>query len=197
MRTSRVQVEHAAAEFIWRTKPAAVAVETAFTAEHGARTGGVLAMGDHMQRAADFRLRTLSQIAAQLDTRKLPEDSEIWQVHMCRLKLCIAQSVYMKYYCSWIDGLAQVTSLCWTAANPAKLSLQDLKEHLPGEQLVYVAAFAVGADLVYADRPKEATFQRLYNIPSLAGTTLHFWMTAAPTCHWLVWLQVPSLDPDP
>ena len=48
--------------------------------------------------------------------------------------------------------------------------LQDLKEQLPGEQLVYVAAFAVGAQLMYADRPKDTTIRRLYNMSSLAGT---------------------------
>lgn len=82
------QVEYAAAEFIWRTKPAVVAVETAFTPDHGARTGGVLSATDYMQRGTDFRLRMLSQVAAQLaeDTSRLPEDSELWQV--CPL-LCV------------------------------------------------------------------------------------------------------------
>lgn len=74
------QVEYAAAEFIWRTKPAVVAVETAFTEAHGASTGAVLTAGEHMQQNPDFRLRMLSQIAAQLDTSQLPENSELWQV---------------------------------------------------------------------------------------------------------------------
>lgn len=47
--------------------------------------------------------------------------------------------------------------------------LQDLKDQLPGEQLVYVAAFAVGAQLMYADRPKDVTIRRLYNMSTLAG----------------------------
>jgi hypothetical protein len=57
-----------------------VAVETAFTEAHGARTGAVLTAGEHMQQSPDFRLRMLSQIAAQLDTGQLPENSEMWQV---------------------------------------------------------------------------------------------------------------------
>ena len=34
---------------------------------------------------------------------------------------------------------------------------------------MYIAAFAVGARLMFADRPKHITFQRLYNLTSLAG----------------------------
>ena len=82
----RGQVEYAAAEFIWRTKPAVVAVETAFTEAHGASTGAVLTAGEHMQQDPDFRLRMLNQIAAQLDTSQLPENSELWQVR--RGSLC-------------------------------------------------------------------------------------------------------------
>jgi hypothetical protein len=81
------QVEYAAAEFIWRTKPAVVAVETAFTEAHGASTGAMLTAGEHMQQDPDFRLRMLSQIAAQLDTSQLPENSELWQV--LRGSLCL------------------------------------------------------------------------------------------------------------
>ena len=56
-------------------------------------------------------------------------------------------------------------------ATPSHVCIsQDLKEQLPGEQLVYVAAFAVGAQLMYADRPKDTTIRRLYNMTSLAGT---------------------------
>ncbi|KAL4449447.1 hypothetical protein ABPG77_007091 [Micractinium sp. CCAP 211/92] len=38
---------------------------------------------------------------------------------------------------------------------------------LYNEQLVYVAAFAVGADLVFGDRPKQITYSRMLWLPSI------------------------------
>lgn len=42
-----------------------------------------------------------------------------------------------------------------------------MQEQFVGEQLAYIAALAVGASLVFGDRPKEQTFQRLMTGPSL------------------------------
>lgn len=75
-----LDAQHAAAEFIWRRRPAVVAVETAITAQHGAQTGSMLSAGNYMAQQADFRLRMLCQIAAQLDTSQAPETSTVWQV---------------------------------------------------------------------------------------------------------------------
>ena len=40
---------------------------------------------------------------------------------------------------------------------------------LYSEQLVYVAAFAVGADLLFGDRPKQITYSRMLYMPSLGA----------------------------
>ena len=37
-----------------------------------------------------------------------------------------------------------------------------------GEQLAYIAGLAVGAPLIFGDRPKEQTYERLMTLPSLA-----------------------------
>ena len=37
-----------------------------------------------------------------------------------------------------------------------------------GEQLAYIAGLAVGAPLIFGDRPKELTYERLMTLPSLA-----------------------------
>lgn len=70
------------------------------------------------------------------------------------------------------------------STNPCQY-MQNLKEDLPGEQLVYVVAFAVGAQLMYADRPKDTTIQRLYNIPSLAGEQFSGW--SSQSSNWAIY----------
>lgn len=50
---------------------------------------------------------------------------------------------------------------------------QGLKRGVPGEQLAYVAALAVGAALVFGDRPKRETWERLL-LPSLADLDAAF-----------------------
>lgn len=72
--------QHEAAEFVWRHRPAIVAVETAVTTQHGAVTGAVLSADDYAQQQRDFRLRMFCQISAQLDTSQPPESSNVWQV---------------------------------------------------------------------------------------------------------------------
>ncbi len=42
-----------------------------------------------------------------------------------------------------------------------------MQQQFVGEQLAYIAALAVGASLVFGDRPKEQTYQRLMTGPSL------------------------------
>ena len=43
---------------------------------------------------------------------------------------------------------------------------------LYNEQLVYVAAFAVGARLVFGDRPKQITYSRMLWLPSIGAHAL-------------------------
>ena len=45
---------------------------------------------------------------------------------------------------------------------------ESMKAQLPPEVLVYAAAFAVGASVVYGDRPKAVTYRRLMASPTLA-----------------------------
>jgi len=45
---------------------------------------------------------------------------------------------------------------------------ENMKTQLPAEPLVYAAAFAVDARLVFGDRPKETTYRRLVSCPTLA-----------------------------
>jgi hypothetical protein len=47
-----------------------------------------------------------------------------------------------------------------------------------GEQLAYIAALAVGAALVYGDRPKADTYKRLRTVPSIADLDRAFGLQA-------------------
>ena len=55
-----------------------------------------------------------------------------------------------------------------------RLPGQSFQRQFVGEQLAYIAALTVGAALVYGDRPKELTYQRLMSVPSLADLDLTF-----------------------
>jgi len=50
----------------------------------------------------------------------------------------------------------------------------QVKMQFNGEQLAYIAAFAVGATLVYGDRPKNITYQRLLSIPTVEDLDIAF-----------------------
>jgi hypothetical protein len=121
---------HDAAEYVLKTKPKIVVVETAVTSEHGDATGnalnyeaGVSAMMVDAN-AAPEALVFVTRLAGALKGEVGPiEDSPQW-AHM--------------------------------------------KSQLPPEVLVYAAAFAVGATVVYGDRPKATTYKRLMSTPSLA-----------------------------
>ena len=51
--------------------------------------------------------------------------------------------------------------------------MQKLKPNC-GEQLVYIAAFAVAAEIVYGDRPKHETYHRLLDATTLADLDYAF-----------------------
>lgn len=79
---SHLDQQHAAAEWIWQHRPAAVVVETAIDATHGSETGARVTKESIIQAAADFRLRMLLQISSQLaaDLGQPSSSSELWQV---------------------------------------------------------------------------------------------------------------------
>ena len=45
--------------------------------------------------------------------------------------------------------------------------MQDLQCNFGGEQLAYIAAIAVNAQLIFGDRPKRETYQRLLTQPTV------------------------------
>ena len=51
---------------------------------------------------------------------------------------------------------------------------QTVKQQFPGEQLAYIAALAVDASLIFGDRCKTVTYQRLQNIPSISDLDAAF-----------------------
>ena len=52
--------------------------------------------------------------------------------------------------------------------------LQDLAGKFSAEQLAYIATLAVGAPLVFGDRPKRDTFKRFLDVPSLEELDMAF-----------------------
>lgn len=43
---------------------------------------------------------------------------------------------------------------------------EQAKAHFAGEQLAYIASFAVQASVVFGDRPKEISYRRLWHLPT-------------------------------
>lgn len=56
----------------------------------------------------------------------------------------------------------------------ATIDVQDLQENFASEQLAYIATLAVGADLIFGDRPKRLTYDRLLTLPTAAELDLAF-----------------------
>lgn len=136
-----------AADFILSSRPAAVVCETSLTPAHGAATGSILRLEDCLSQvgsgyggSGDARARYLAQVAARLDT-----------------------SMYSSSPSALIrgenddDGDDDADDGVWS----------QLCAHTPSEQLAYIATFAVGADLIFGDRPKIETYTRLLWLPSL------------------------------
>ena len=55
---------------------------------------------------------------------------------------------------------------------------------MPGEQLAYVAALAVGAPLLFGDRPKRETYARLATHASLSELDAFFGWQVWRLCIW-------------
>jgi hypothetical protein len=56
---------------------------------------------------------------------------------------------------------------------------QEVKSRLFGEQLAVIAGLAVGADVVYGDRPKETTYRRLLHMCSAVDLDRNFGFRSA------------------
>eukprot|EP00873_Tetraselmis_striata_P027661 jgi/Tetstr1/447925/TSEL_035233.t2 len=73
----------------------------------------------------------------------------------------------------WNMAAAQLASPAWP--NPLDNPMWgQLTMQFDGEQLAYIAAFAVGATLVYGDRSKDITYKRLLSIPSIEDLDVAF-----------------------
>lgn len=128
---SHMTNNHEAAEYILRTRPRSVVVETGLCKAHNAARGTCFNFDElfasiHIggNTDAEEALQFITRVAHQLRLEEKPlEESPFW-AHM--------------------------------------------KTQLPAEALVYAAAFAVDARLVFGDRPKEATYRRLVSCPTLA-----------------------------
>ena len=107
----------AAGEFILRTRPACVVLETAMSAQFGTATGNLLTAQDaDAQRSDQVMLRMLFAMSDALSRHADPLVSDEWK---------------------------------------------QIKGQIPCEQLGAVAGLAVGAALMYGDRPKATTYRRL------------------------------------
>lgn len=69
---------------------------------------------------------------------------------------------------------------------------QMVKQQFPGEQLAYITALAVGAELVFGDRCKSITYQRLQNIPSLKDLDAAYGRLSADNYQDLLHKKSPS-----
>ena len=131
-----------AADFILSSRPAAVVCETSLTPAHGAATGSVLRLED-----------CLSQVGSGYGGSG------------------DARARYLAQIAARLDA-------AMFSSSPLALEGQEndhngndawsqLCAHTPSEQLAYIATLAVGADLIFGDRPKTETYTRLLWLPSL------------------------------
>ena len=131
---SHMTNNHEAAEYILRTRPRSVVVETGLCKAHNAARGTCFNFDElfasiHIggNTDAEEALQFITRVAHQLRLEEKPLEGSPFWAHM--------------------------------------------KTQLPAEALVYAAAFAVDARLVFGDRPKEATYRRL-SVPT-RGTGRH------------------------
>ena len=87
---------------------------------------------------------------------RLAATSSPGNVKQCNQAVFFSKSIFL--YQAW---------LIWPLFDGMLCAVQQLKPSC-GEQLVYIAAFAAGARIVYGDRVKADTYRRLANISSLA-----------------------------
>lgn len=113
----------------------------------------------------DFCLSLLSEPAARLAPT-------LWPRHV----LCKAQSVPL--LATLVVTLPQTLLFRW--------AVQGLCSAMPGEQLAYVAALAVGAPLLFGDRPKRDTYACLSSLTSLSELDAFFgWQVRRDSCDLL------------
>jgi hypothetical protein len=136
------------AAWILRARPAAVVVETACTPSHGLEAATPLDASSPDQLnapgASSFFLRMFVQVAAALKAKLLEDGTK----NVTELKMSWEEA-----YESAVAGALGDTSGVWAQAS----------QNFNGEQLAYVAGLAVGASVLFGDRPKEQTYRRLWH----------------------------------
>ena len=139
-------------------------METAVNPSHGAATGealsreGVLQLGALARAQAEGRTLRFAQLGARLGGMPDPLRSEVrglgrvgGQAGVVRLGGWVG---------GWLVGHSPPPSHTSPLPHPRSQLWRDLThgpKPLYSEHLAYVAAFAVGAELVHGDRPKRVT----------------------------------------
>lgn len=147
-----------AGEYILRTRPDAVVVETSVTHEHGAVPGnGISCSSELVQGPEAFFVRMFCQLAEQLNAEGAdPTNSGFWQQVGVKASGTIPHTP-LRHAPRGAHSLRPLMG--WNQPLlPARVHFQ-IKEYYRGEQLAYICAFATGAKLVFADRPKDISYR--------------------------------------
>lgn len=135
------------AEWVLRARPAAVVAETACTPQHGAAPATPLDTSPEQLGApgsSAFFLRMFAQVAGALKAQLLDAGVKNLQEKGMGSEQAYEQAV--------ANALAEGGGLWAQAAS-----------NFNGEQLAYVAGLAVGAPVLFGDRPKSLTYRRLWH----------------------------------
>ena len=150
--------------FILSSGPAAVVVETALCARHGAETGTSLSLLNEEDDGGSAGLGGFGGGGggARWETGDGEEMKPLSPFEAAEEEPHVAQCL----------GLAgRLASL--PAGSPERTAFwQALSQHFAGEQLAYVAALSRGARLVFGDRPKRETVRRLLDGRVLSAADL-------------------------
>jgi len=132
-----------AADFIFSSRPAAVVCETSLTPAHGAATGSVLRLEDCLSPVG-------SGYGGSGDARAR---------YLAQIAARLDTAMFSS---SPLPSVGQEND-----DGDDNEAWSQLCAHTPSEQLAYIATLAVGADLIFGDRPKTETYARLLWVPSL------------------------------
>lgn len=69
---------------------------------------------------------------------------------------------------------------------------EQTTSHFAGEQLAYIAGFAVGADVIFSDRPKAISYKRLWHQPTTIQYDEAYSMQATSNYHDTAGLPAPG-----
>lgn len=131
--------------FVLSSRPAAVVVETALCARHGAETGNCLSLSEEDEESAGFGGGGRWETSDGEQMKPLsPFEAAEEEPHVAQ---CLGLALRLA---ALPEGSPERTAF-W----------QALSQHFAGEQLAYVAALSTGSRLVFGDRPKRETVRRL------------------------------------